>query len=261
MINLGLIGTGKQGERFMKTVLAMDGVDIVRTCNSKSDYKDLIDAKLDGVIIAADPAMNVEMIKYANMLGVPVLCEKPVGLYLSDVQKLEKCKIPILVNYVHLFSPVYQQLKAATKGKKINRIISIGYNQGPTRTFSSLYDYMPHDLSMALDLCPGDYEIVNQKANKANGGILYRAHFRCKGTEIQVLAGNGGSEKQRKLAVFCADGDQFIYDDNKSTDRTGPMTNLMNEFIEVIGGKKTSFDLSLQIHTILYRLGANYDKK
>lgn len=261
MINLGLIGVGKQGSRFMQTSLGMEDVKITHTCNSRRSYKDLMANKIDGVIIAADPAMNVEMIRHANIIGLPVLCEKPAGLLFMDVQKLEKCKIPIIFNYTHLYSPLYREMKAAVRGP-IGRIVSLGYNQGPVRNFSSLYDYLPHDLSMCMDLLPNlNFDIVKQQANKANGGVIYRIQLQAGETEVQIVAGNGGAEKKRQLAVFCEEQEQFLYDAANEVDKLLPLKNVMKEFVAVIGGKKPerSLDLTMKIHNILYRLGKNYE--
>jgi predicted dehydrogenase len=270
MYKIGLIGTGVQGQRYMETISKIERAKVLTPCNTRGNYagmkcfkdwKDLVDLKPDGVIVAADPAITCEVIKYCNFLNIPVLAEKPVGLYLSDVQKLEKCRIPIVVNYTHLFSPLYQQMKAAIK-TPITKIVSFGYGPGPFRSFSSLYDYMPHDLSMCLDLIPGKYEIVNQKAMHSNGGVLFVVQLKCGNVEIQIKSGNGATEKQRKLAVFCGEDDKFIYDASKEPDYKAPLTNVVNHFLDVINGTKplNSFDMTLNIQDTLYRLGKRYEQ-
>lgn len=269
---LALIGTGVQGQRYMETISKIETAKLLTPCNTTGSFqgnkcfknwKDLVDLKPDAVIIAADPAITCDVIKYCNFLNIPVLAEKPVGLYLSDIQKLEKCKIPIVVNYINLFNPLYLKLKQEVYKRKINRIISIGYNNGPFRNFSCLYDYMPHDLSMCFDLLPGKYEIISQKANKSNNGLLFKIHMKCNNTEIRILAGNGAQEKQRKLAVFCDDGEKFIFDDKLNDNYTAPLTNVVNHLIDVIANKSSvypKFDTTVNIHEILYKLGKNYDK-
>lgn len=271
MIKLGLIGTGIQGSRYLKTASTMENIKILNPCNTHGshdgykcfkDYKDLFNLKIDGIILAATPKINFDVIKYANFHAVPILVEKPVSLYLSDVHKMDKLKIPILVNYIHLFNPLYKKLKESIISP-ITRIISLGYNNGPFRSFSPLYDYMPHDLSMILDLAPGDYSIHTQKATKCkNNGVMYNIELTKRDTEINIMVGNGGTTKQRKLMVFCKNGDQFIYDDERSIDNTIPLKNVLNHFVDVIAGAdpKPSFKLSMQIHEILYKLGTNWSK-
>lgn len=265
MKKIGLIGTGLQGRRYIKTLRNFPDVKLEMVCNLRGefdgrkcfqDYKDLLNLPLDGVIIAANPENNVEMIKHANFLKIPVLVEKPIGLSLKEINKLKSCKIPILVNYTHLFNPHYQELKKHIKSPVV-QIASIGYNAGPIRHYTSLYDYMPHDLSMCLDLSPGDYNITNQKAtSKLNGSCLYRVELLSTGTSCQIMAGNGGTEKVRKLAVFCVNGDQFIYDDTKSTDYQAPLMNVVQSFLNIIDKteKPIPFDFTLQIHNILHQL-------
>ena len=91
-LNLGLIGAGSWGRNYIRTLAGLEGVDLVRLCsrNPESaklagpdceispDWRQLIEAgDLDGVIIAAPPALQSEMMLAAIGRGLPVLAEKP----------------------------------------------------------------------------------------------------------------------------------------------------------------------------------------
>lgn len=263
MLNLGLIGTGVQGRRWINTF--KDKANIVVACNTsgKSDlqlpcfnnHHQLLDfKKLDGIILAAHPSISVEIIRAANFLEIPVLAEKPVGLSLKEVNKLSGIKIPLLVNYTHLYNPHYQEMKQEIKSP-ITKIISIGVGHGPFRDYTSLYDYVPHDLSLCLDLVPGEMEIVSKKCIQAVNGMLYFLELKSGNKQFFIKCGNGAPEKSRKLAVFCENGDVLNWDDAKSTDYHAPMNNVANEFLGMICDKsKPSFNNTLQIQKLLYQL-------
>lgn len=264
--NIGVIGTGVQGRRYIETMKHMEDIKLVGVSNRsgtfgeyncKSNWKDLFDLELDGIIVATDPLINLSIIRYADKCGVPVLVEKPVSLYLNEMAQLKRVKIPVVVDYIHLFNPEYNRIKGLIKSN-ITKIASIGYNTGPFRFYNGLFDYMPHDLSMCLDLAPGNYKIMDKGMIKGRlGGMLYRAQLKSNTTELHILAGNGGSEKQRKLAIFCENGDQFVYDDKACKDYKAPLHNTVRHFIDVIGGKPCNkdIDFTVSIQHLLYLIG------
>ncbi len=266
---LGLIGTGSQGTRLLNATKEIEGARVEIVSNTRGafqnyickDWSDVLHSGISGLIIAADPALNDKILQTANFLQIPVLLEKPAGLYLHDVQKMSKYTIPILVDYTHLFSPAYQKMKSELTAP-ISSIHSLGYNYGPFREFSALYDYAPHDLAMCLDLM-GDLDIVDQSVkNGKSGGNLYNISLKNKDGYANILCGNGGAIKQRKLIVKCTDGNSFLYNGDSNADYKKPLQNVVSHFIEILDGKecKVPISLTLKIHEILYKLGARYDQ-
>lgn len=265
MKQLGLIGTGTQGQRYRDTIAQfVPGAEVVAVSNTRGKHwVDVINTPgLDGVIVAADPAVNHKIVKACNFIELPVLLEKPAGLYDTDVQKYAKCKIPILVNYIHLFSEEYQKMKAALKEKPA-RIVAFGYNDGPFRNFSPLYDYAPHYLAMCQDLCQdGYFQLLSQRVSRGqNNGYIYNLHLNLNGTDINLKCGNGAVEK-KSICACWTDLDKYIYNAENETNYRQPMINLINHFLEVIDGATPIIPLSmtLRIHTLLYSLGAKYDR-
>lgn len=261
MINLLLIGTGAQGSRYHNTILTGNRAKLCATANSTRDYKDLIDLhKPQGVIAAAHPSITPAVIKYCNFLNIPCLVEKPVSLSLKELNELDRVKIPVLVNYSYLYNPLFRKLLTDVKDQSspITKIVSLGYNSGPKRDFSTMYDYMPHDLSMALSLTPAPYTIVSKKAKTTETGTLCNVKFLTQeGVELGILCGNGGREKKRQFLVFLENGSQFLFDDSLTPDKKEPMRNILNDFLDTIEGKKEkpSLELTFEIQKILFRLG------
>lgn len=268
-MTLAVVGTGRWGTNIIRTLEKLNIKYIC--CNTRGehngkecfdDWIKMLNTRPDGVIIAANPALNLSIMQHAELLGIPVMVEKPVAFYLADVHKMAKLKIPILVDYIHLFNDQYKKLKKQIKSP-ITRIASIGYNFGPFRHFSGLFDYGPHELALAMDLLPFDFQVANYKikSNPKSGGRLYTLEFKAGTADVTILCGNGGNEKVRKFAVWCLNGDQFTFEDEKK--HPLPLESAINHFIDVINGQKPnpSFDLTTKIHTSLYRLGNHWEKE
>jgi len=259
MTRLAVIVKGRWGKNIIQTASALPDVEVVAFCGRERDWHDVFTKKPDGVIVAAHPSLNREVVQYANVLGVPVMIEKPAALYLSDIYKMEQCKVPILVDYIHLFNPQYQHMKASISGT-ISLIASIGYNDGPIRDYSSLYDYGVHDLALCMDLVPKEFLILDQKAkNSANGGRMFNLHLQAGKTQVVIKCGNGGTEKVRKLAVFCENGNKLLFDDQPSK---VPLQNAIGHFVDVIRGKEllVPFELTVRIHKLLHQLEIRYEQ-
>lgn len=261
---IALIGDGVQGNRYKETLTHFDNVILTDMDNGRGDWQKVIDKKPDGVIIACHPSLNVKIINYANILGIPVLVEKPVSLSLFDLEKLHKAKIPILVNYSMLFTKGYIELKEQVKKEQIRQLVVINCNNGPFRDYSSLYDYAPHNLAVCFDLLD-NLEIVEQKANRGyNGGIQYGVQLENQNKQkANMLAGNGAGSRHNAVFVSYHDITSFSYNDIlDSKDRLQPMQDLVRHFLEVIDGQpvKIPWSLTMKIQKALWSLGKNYEK-
>lgn len=257
-MNLALIGTGRWGANILKALNTLDHKVI--SYNTQKDWRDLFKNNISGVIVAADPRINWRVVEECNERNLPVFLEKPAALFLDDIYKMEKCRIPILVDYIHLFNPKYLELKYRLTAP-ISRIVSIGANNGPFRHYSSLYDYGTHDFSMVMDLLPESFKLQSANVKRgANGGQLFQLEYNVGPVAVDILTGNGASKKTRKLIVFCQDGSSFIYEDEPSR---LPLLNALTHFTEVIDGAalKIPFELTVRIHKALYELGARYEHK
>lgn len=259
MFKLGVIGTGSQGLRFIETIKTMENVEISVVSNRHGKFQNyvcmpwqqLMLEKLDGIIIAANPKIHLDILAVADKLKIPVLLEKPAVLSYKQALTLKEYTIPILVDYTHLFSPNYQLLKEEVRYKHIKRIIAMGYNKGPYRDYSPLYDYAPHDLSMCLDLL-GDLEIVSKKRIRNLNGVIYKLNLKSLSADIEIKTGNGSLVKRRKMLVYTNDG-TYLYDGENNKDYKLPLQNVVKHFIDVIKGEKCKIplDMTLKIHKLL----------
>jgi len=244
MKRLGLVGVGAWGRRYIDTIgrrtdcsiaayaratrTRLEGIPGASACD---DWRSLVElaarAHLDGVIAATTPAHQLEVTSACIAAGVPLLVEKPLGLSRPAVEDLRarfaasQQKAPVVVDYVHLWAPAFVELKRRVSGRtsEIRDIRAEGFNQGPLRSWSSLYDYGPHDVSMCLDVLGEEAAFVLHRAERIGSstpGIeLFDARFELGGVPVHLRVGNGGATRARKFAVALADDREIIYDDTR----------------------------------------------
>ncbi len=60
----------------------------IADCESYGDYRELAELELDAVIIATPPASHAEISCFFMERGIPVLCEKPLCLSVTEAQRM-----------------------------------------------------------------------------------------------------------------------------------------------------------------------------
>lgn len=238
MIRLGLIGAGRWGRNYIKTIAALDSVRLVRLgsrnpasrglvgpeCEISADWRRCIGAgDLDGVIIATPPSLHAEMTIAAVIAGIPVLVEKPLTLGLSEATALRNEVRArnglVMVDHTHLFHPAYEELKLqAPRLGKIRAIEAEAGSRGPYRVdVPVLWDWGPHDVAMCLDLLqrsPRDVRALREAREWIDGVQAETIRLELafgKGPHARIRLSNV-IDKTRRFAVRC-DAGILIYDD------------------------------------------------
>lgn len=260
MIKLALIGCGKWGKNYLKSVIPIDGVDITVICDPRllqSDFSDTkvvsdysqLDGEVDGVIIATPPATHRQIVSYFLLKQIPVLVEKPITLNSPDTDNLFATaairNIPILVNNIHLFSSAFEMLREDVgRWESPLTIDSVGGANGPYRDYSALFDWGPHDLSMCLSLFDGYPDNFSVYKIESERGEVYTIKL-SQGQNLATLTiGNGLLTKERKFKVTCRDH-QAMYDDLTESklaldgmvcpiDTTPPLIRVLQSFTNCI---------------------------
>jgi predicted dehydrogenase len=232
MNNLILVGNGQWGKNYVNTLRQFSNVNL--KIANRNNWQSLIDQGADGVIICTPPDSHIEIAHFSLSRNIPTMIEKPVALSMSEVLSLETYTVPILVNYIHLFSEAYQLAKQSIQGP-ILEINSIGYNKGPLRTYSSLWDYGSHNIAMILDLINKMPTSITAKKEITPHGELF--HLSLKFDQINTLSiiGNGAETKALKLDIKSKN--HVIYDnkDNSSL-QISPLTSALQVFIRALHG-------------------------
>jgi len=304
---LGLIGVGAWGQRYLETAGRRGDCQIAATARRNvladanqavpsGDWHELIaraqTGELDGIIAATSPEHQVEVAIAAIRANVPILVEKPLGLSREGPERvlaaLDAAREPrvLLINHIHLWAPAYRAVKAAVaealaEGDVITTVESEGCSRGPFRAWSSLYDYGPHDLSMALDLLGARHSVSLEHAHRMvpadSNGELFSVHLRIGAVKVKMLVGNGAATKRRLFSVGFASGRSLVYDDllpgsDKATQNgeaigtstEPPLSAVLTEFLDLIGSRCRSFEravdaarLSLRISEVLDDVSAS----
>lgn len=252
MYNLLLIGAGRWGQNYISTLSAFTNVKL--HIANRENWKQLINEKPDGVIVCTPPDSHIEIASYSLDKNIPTIIEKPLSLSLQEAEILKQFTSLILVNHIHLFSNPYQAIKKFIDPNKIDHIISLGYNKGPIRNYSSLFDYGCHDLSMIIDL----YNQMPLKTNiehvKTKTGDLFKIELIFDKFSSFSLIGNGGEKRVRKFNVET-EGLKISYNDCYSLSiEKSPLFNMINVFINAIDGvydSRLGLNLSLKVMKIM----------
>ncbi len=173
VVRLGLVGAGRWGRNYIRTIAAIEGVTLARVasrspetralvgagCEIAEDWRAVAEAAdLDGVIIATPPALHAEMTRTAVAAGRAVMVEKPLTLDLDEARALRRFVAQrsgfVMVDHIHLFHPAYRMLKETGRGLgPIREIAAVAGDRGPYREdMPVLWDWGPHDVAMSLDL-------------------------------------------------------------------------------------------------------------
>lgn len=241
-LRLGLIGAGPWGRNYIRTIDGLDGVTLFRLasrnpespglagpgCEISSDWRALIKAgDLDGVIVAAPPALHAEMTLAAVDRGLPVLVEKPLTLDIGEAEAvLDRARSKgaiVLVDHIHLYSAAWKALKR--EGIRLGPIRTIAAKAGRWGVFRPdtpvLWDWGSHYAAMCINLLGRVPENVRARhiesrevedANEKKKGEVLELDLDFGDAAASITIGNLFSEKIRLFSVTF-DGGELVYDD------------------------------------------------
>jgi predicted dehydrogenase len=190
-VRLALVGAGRWGRNYIRTIASLDGVELVAVasrnaetaglappgCRIVEDWRDVTDAAdVEGVIVASPPGTHAEILVAALARDKAVLVEKPVVMSRRDAAQVRAAlgerPAVILVDHTHLFHPAFRALRreAGSLGP-VRAIKSSAGNHGPYRRDASvLWDWAPHDLAMCRALVSGAARV--ERARRAEVRVI-----------------------------------------------------------------------------------------
>lgn len=195
-VKLGIIGLGVQGSAYAKLISdgkvdkmilgAVCDTDPKRRESAKKEYPHIpiygdyiemmesggVDAVITTVLHYLHPTIGIEALKR----DIPVICEKPAGVYTKQVKKLNeyaasKPQVPFAIMFNQRTNPLYQEVKRIVESGEIGAIrrtnwiinswwrIQAYYDQSPWRaTWGAegggvLINQAPHQLDMIQWIC------------------------------------------------------------------------------------------------------------
>jgi predicted dehydrogenase len=231
-INLGLVGTGAWGLKYLPAAAYVVGVVLEKVASPNvalktlpdhvtgyADWRDLLDQKLDGLVIASTPDSHAEIASAALGAGLPVLVEKPLtpdSLSSQTLHDLAKHKRAILqVGHIDLHNPALAAILVALPDpSEIQSLTGVWSNAGPYRPDTSpLWDWGPHPLACCLKILGADAQKLDASYSSAGEGGLYDLSGTIAQTRVNLAFGNGATARNRWLEIETADH-LWRYDDS-----------------------------------------------
>jgi len=293
-LRLGLLGAGRWGRVYIRSIGAMPQLSLAAVasgnpetptlvppgCRVTTNWHEVISASdVDAIVIATPPELHFVMIEAALLAGKPVLVEKPFTCNLAQAEKLVELaqhqRVCLMVDHTHLFSAAFRALQAALPMLgPIRSISGRGHAEGPFRDVPVLWDWAPHDISMALALLGPPITIAAARTeirpNTLNAETI-AITLNFKGSvKAELMVSNIIAPKKRWLEVVCADG-TLTYDDladnklvqtmpdstkkNLPIQSEQPLTVALREFEENARGpfSPQTLDLALEVMRVLTR--------
>ncbi len=245
-MKLALIGAGRWGTNIQKTLDAIGGVEL-GVSHTDAQTKELLEEDLVGALIATPGSTHADIALPFIERGIPTFIEKPFTTSLKDALKLEKAALksgaPVMIGHIHLYNPAYIKAKSLIekaayaqgsgepKAGGIRSLTFEGMNNGPFRDdMSALWDWTPHDVSMAIDIMgemPKSVQAWGQKILRPKTNLYdtvtvkltFSSSLRSRqqvGEAISATIHNSWlAPEKRKKMVVVGKNDSIIYDDVK----------------------------------------------
>ena len=187
MIALGMIGAGRWGSNWIKTLARLDGVELRWCCDvspaslarvqaqfplvrTSTRLEDLLeDGSMTGVVIASIAPTHFAVAERALLAGKHVLVEKPMTLTTAEARRLadlaRQRERVLMVGHLLEYHPVVRRIKDMIDTGELGEVyylysqrLNLGTIRGDDNAWWSL---APHDISVACRLL-GDMPVSVQ---------------------------------------------------------------------------------------------------
>jgi len=249
MIKLALIGCGRWGKNYLKTLTAIEGCELKWACDldyqelnkaaplypqtrfteNKADILD--DSEVQGVIIATTPESHYMLAKEVISKGKAVLVEKPVTINRKDSNDLIEMaaakKTILMAGYSLIYHPAVKKIKGLLEEKDI---IDGLYSLNMSRTSSAphapnvdvLHDLAVHDIYLSRHLIGFDPIWVSAHGegyseSPYNNVINIQMGY-PDGKTTSIFASFIHTEKTRKITLIASKA-KLVFDDAQTSDR------------------------------------------
>ena len=295
---LALVGVGKWGANFLRTVVETHRDEITLIVSTQSREKldaiarhnarlilsiSQIDAylnEIDVAIVATPPDVRPTIVRKFLRHGVPVLAEKPLSFHAETSTELvhlaRTTGVRLIEDFIHLYSWPYLLIQEQLAIHPPILIESEGGNWGPFRDYSPLFDYAPHDLAMALQVFSRMPDRIHLDLGELKNKLAFTANIKLDFAELgtaKIAISNISPGRIRRFRLEQKDN-CWIYDDNNTAkltrnglaqsstlDSRSPMQLLLDHFCErkqYYEDNKTLW-LSQSVAEVLQILGNQYD--
>lgn len=230
MTTLALIGVGRWGKNYIKTIEKIPGVHVKYLCakSTKSlnpfpdtfvkttDYRRLAAyGDIDGIIIATPASTHYKMERYFLEKGRNILVEKPLATNYHDARKLKAVskKSICMVGHIYLYHPaIIKVLQLMKSFHTIDYIDIVSCDWGPIRAnVDALWDWATHDVSTSIFLL-GKEPLAVSGWTLQNGSMIFLRLVFPNNVQAFIKAGALSPVKKRQVTIVSK-SQALIFDD------------------------------------------------
>lgn len=170
---LALIGKGKWGQNYIKTISQMDCCHLQEKYIKTKDYSDLLDQSIDGIIIASPTSTHYEIAKLFLEHGFNLLIEKPVTQTYEeakDLERIAKAQDAIaMCGHIQLYDPAIKAIqKNIERSGKINNLYYRGLQSPVREDCSVLEDWGLHPIYLFMHFAQSNPKHISAHKTKAD---------------------------------------------------------------------------------------------
>ena len=286
MINIGVVGCGDWASKIineinrnnkfnLNSIVCRKGKKTIPGIKVFNSIEKMVDANItDSIYVAADPKLNLEIVKLLKNFKTPLILEKPICDSFENIKILkeiiEKNKLLVFPNITNYFSETFFMLKKLTyeNYKDISEVIIYEGGVGPFRkNIHPIWDWGFHSVSLLYLLFENqkfsNIETEKIKTNNLYGkGIVSKFTFKIDSNiKVKILTGNLFKKKLRKVKIKFKNN-TFILNDmvqhklysNKKVifeNKNSPVTSLLNTFENAL--KFNKFETSRKLIDTAYK--------
>lgn len=280
MVNIGIVGCGKWATILINEINKKSEFNLTSVvCRKKKIFSNkinvfsnvnemLVYGDIDCLFVAANPKLNLEVIKLLNEKKLPTILEKPLANNYESAKDIQKWAVdnnvilyPNLPNY---FSETFIKLKQILQKnyREITKIIIYEGGFGPFReNIHPIWDWGFHSISLLFLLFKNiNFSNVRNFEIKANNdfgkGLVTKFEFKIdKNINVKILNGNLFNKKLRKIKIIlknndCIENDMILHriQHNKEiifSNKETPINSLLNNFFIYFNNKDNTISREL----------------
>ncbi len=238
-MNIGIVGCGDWASKIINEINQHNSFNLTSIVCRKKNFiqknlkifnsvEEMIRSDInDCIYVAAQPNLNLEIIKLVKNKNIPLVLEKPTtDTYQKAIEMkkiIENYNLIVYPNLVNYFSDTFKEFKEIIDQNynKIKEIIIYEGNFGPFRNnIHPVWDWGFHSISLFYLLFGDEHisEIANKeiKSNNIFGkGIVTKFSFTINSNiKVKIITGNLFKKKLRKIKVLLQNKEFILNDTN-----------------------------------------------
>lgn len=242
MSKIGIIGCGKWGRNYVRTLGSMPESPLYICCDANpetldqiqqqypwvkttTDYQEVLrDQEVEGVIIVTPSDTHYQVARECLLAGKHILVEKPFTVNTTEAENLLKISTRlgriIMVGHLLLYHPAIVKMKEIVQSGMIGKINYISANRGnlgcPRQDVNVMWDLTYHDIYSLIYLLEAEPLEVDAWGQAYGGRILedmVSVNLRFPGDILVHLQASWIEARKVRELVVVGEKGTIIFDD------------------------------------------------